>query len=515
MPSQPSNSEAERPGWLGWRSFAIKIALLVAVFAAVPAILYSQFQTAEDAKRALMLNTVQEQGGLIAEGLRLVLERQPNASIPEARGMLERLSAPGMRIKLLLRTGRPADPGDFFYVASIPPVPNEQLDREQRELLETGILQGLPARCEGGGPVAVHHVSPTGGVELLISVAPIRAESGCWVVVSSLSLDDFKGSWIGRPYWMTTEILTAAAIYAVMVAVVLSLFVGVWHGLTRFARQARAIRDGDQPTAAFAAQNRMPELAGAAQEFDRMVAELQASARAFRYAAEENAHAFKTPIATIAQALEPIKRAVPPADLRGRRSLELVEASLSRLDALVGATRRIEETIADLVIPPRAVVDLKPLLDDMCRAYSKTAATKGVRIAVNAASAISVRASADLIETVIENLLDNALGFTPPGQAITVTLRRTGNDASILIEDQGPGVDPVNLDRIFERYFSLRPAGANGAPRRSQAAEDSESHFGIGLWIVRRNIEAVGGTVRAENRAEGGLRIVLTIPVAR
>ena len=76
--------------------------------------------------------------------------------------------------------------------------------------------------------------------------------------------------------------------------------------------------------------------------------------------------------------------------------------------------------------------------------------------------------------------------------------------AELAIADTGPGVAPENLERIFDRYFSRRPG-----------PEGQASHFGIGLWIARRNIEALGGSIRAENRAPAGLVVRIALPLGR
>ena len=106
----------------------------------------------------------------------------------------------------------------------------------------------------------------------------------------------------------------------------------------------------------------------------------------------------------------------------------------------------------------------------------------------------------------IENLLDNAISFSPPGGKVALSLDAEGPDAVIMVEDQGPGVAEGNLDRIFERYYSERDATAE------QGGADGNEHFGIGLWIVRRNVEAIGGRITAENMPQGGLRVRLCIP---
>ena len=123
---------------------------------------------------------------------------------------------------------------------------------------------------------------------------------------------------------------------------------------------------------------------------------------------------------------------------------------------------------------------------------------------------VPVRANEDLLETIIENLVDNAVSFSPPNGRIDVGVHRRGKLAELTVEDNGPGVEPANLNRIFERYVSERPA-ANDS---DEGPRDSGAHFGIGLWIVRQNVEAVGGRVVAENRSSGGLRVKVSLPYA-
>src|ERR1700738_3726700 len=101
-----------------------------------------------------------------------------------------------------------------------------------------------------------------------------------------------------------------------------------------------------------------PELADAAAEFDRMVDALHRSAADIRRTAEDNAHAFKTPIAVIRQSVEPLRRALPEGNQRAQRAIGILEHSLDRLDGLVASARRLDEATADLISEPRVAVDL-------------------------------------------------------------------------------------------------------------------------------------------------------------
>jgi two-component system sensor histidine kinase ChvG len=280
----------------------------------------------------------------------------------------------------------------------------------------------------------------------------------------------------------------------------------------------------------FAAQNQVPELAFVAEEFDRMTGALRDSAENLRQAAEDNAHAFKTPIAIMRQSLEPLRRLVTKDDSRGRRALEVIEESVDRLDHLVVSARRLDQAAAELLDSPRATTNLSDLLGRMLAAYGDSFAGRRLSLKQTIAPEVVVRAGDDLMETVIENVIDNAIQASSEGGEIEVELLHESGWAGLVVRDRGTGVPEADLERIFERYVSLGRSGNDGSATTSTAnaettdaettdaeaadAEAKDVHFGIGLWIVRRNLQAIGGEIHAENRDAGGLTVVMRIPLA-
>lgn len=485
------------------RSVRTRMVVLAAAFAAVPAILAGQFVEAEAGKRATLLRTVQAEGRLIAEGLRLGLERGGTApSVVETRAMVERIDAHGINMRLLLRPRH--DPDALYLIAASPPLTEAQLEAERTQLVQAGIVSHIPTSCDVASPLDVRYRSAAAGEEVLSSITPFASDTGCWAIITSHSTSDEVGSLLGRPYWQAPEVTLAAVIYGLLALFAIVLFAGLWHGLVRFARQARTIGTG-AGAPSFATHNRIPELDIVAKEFDRMVAGLRASAEAARQAAEDNAHAFKTPIATIGQAIEPLRRLLPADEPRGQRSLQLIEQSVARLDALVTAARRMDETNATLVNPPHEKIDLTRLAGTMLDTYAGLARAQEVTIVRHLGAGCRVWAGIELMETVIENILDNALSFSPKGGTLTVKLLRERREAVLVVEDDGPGAPPEVLAKMFDRYVSHRPVKSDAA---------GGQHFGIGLWVVRRNVESVGGTVAAENRGAGGLRMTVRLPLA-
>jgi two-component system sensor histidine kinase ChvG len=135
-------------------------------------------------------------------------------------------------------------------------------------------------------------------------------------------------------------------------------------------------------------------------------------------------------------------------------------------------------------------------------------ADTGRKLAIGPLARATVKGGDDLIETVLENLLENAESFSPEGGEIRLALDVKDRTAVLTVEDEGPGVPPTDVERIFDRYFSMR------APSGTGATNGETTHFGIGLWVVRRNVEALGGKVFAENRKPHGLRVKVSLPLA-
>jgi two-component system sensor histidine kinase ChvG len=486
------------------RSLAARLVLLVAALVAVPMVLYGEFSAAEEHKRKVLLTRLHVEGELMARGLFLGLSRlKGTPSVLEARGVLEQLNPQGVNVRLLFRPlGREGQPGPVFLVAAVPPVAPDAAEGERARLAAAGVTQAMPDTCEGGRALDLPYITATGEAEVLTSVAPFVTKAGCWAVVTSQLSREAAGSLLDRPYWKSPEVRIASACYALLMVLMLYVFGTLWRSLRRFGQQARVIAEGAARPAPFAALNRIPELDGVAAEFDCMVGNLRATAEAFRYAAEENAHAFKTPIATIAQAVEPLRKAVGEGP--ALRSLQVIDAAVERLDALVAASRRLDQVNADLVTPPRQKVDLSALVEAMLESYGETLADRGLRLDRHLTSACVVRGSPELLETVFENVLENAISFSPSGAAVTVTVARGAGVVALSIDDEGPGAPEEMLPTMFNRYVSHRPA----------ADPSGQPHFGIGLWIVRRNVAAIGGTVEARNRDGRGLKVTITLPAA-
>ena len=116
---------------------------------------------------------------------------------------------------------------------------------------------------------------------------------------------------------------------------------------------------------------------------------------------------------------------------------------------------------------------------------------------------VAIFASADRLTQAFENLIDNAIRFSPEGGRIMIALKADAESAEVTIADEGPGIPEEHRDRIFSRFFSYRPDDDAGS-----------NHTGLGLALARSIVESHGGTITAEPRRGGGTRMVMVLPLA-
>ena len=488
-------------------SFSLKLVLLALILLAVPLILYWQFSRAEHQQTALLRNAVTQTGRLVAAMIRPHLAQFQQESPNALRDALAGATVDNAHVKVLVRLAG-SSPDDFIYIASAPPLPADYLKRERDDLMHSGVFQRLAPTCDRTADLEMHFVNPAGKQEVLTSMTPIHEGGNCWIVITSQNASDLAPAPLNLPFWKIPAMPAAAAVYGLGVLLVIWLLAHMWRNVARFRRAARHIRMRGSGAASFRDLNSIPELNRVAEDFDALVMALTDSQAFIKETAEENSHALKAPLAVIAQSMEPLKRAVSPEDASAQRSLQLIERSIVKLDTLVSSSRDLEQAAADVVYPVRRPMDLSAFLIQMLGDYDITLVAQGKCLAASISHGVTAFANEDLLEPVIENVLENAASFSPPGGTIEVVLEKKGDFARILVADRGPGVPPDKLPHIFDRYATYRRPAISES---DTATATVEHHQGLGLWIVKRNVEGLGGTVSARNRIGGGFEIAVNL----
>lgn len=475
------------------------VLLLAVIFLALPFILYRLLEEADADKRDLLMTSVRERGRLAMELLKPVLQEDADLALFEAKDHMARLAAQDTVLRLFFRP-RGTSETSFFYVATNPEIGGEALLTERAELLELGVFDRLSASCKAGEPALARHRLDSVRGEVVSAVTPFTTPDGCWTLVTALSTAAYRDSSIGRPYWETPEIRFGALAYLASLIVAMAVFWLIWRSLRQLTRQARQIRLSGHTGRNFTSGLGPQEFIEVGRELDRLVGALESSVRLIREAAVENAHAFKRPVAIIRQSLEALRRRTE--DTRQVRAIEVSDQALDRLESLIAAAWRVDEQVANMLQPHREDLDVSAQVTQLLTGYAKMGEIQHTRLVADITPGVRLRAAAELIDGILVNLLDNALSFTPPGGQINVSLRKEAGRAVLSVMDNGPGVPSEDLDRIFERYYSARRQNS-----------DEVGHLGLGLWVVKRNAEALGGEVQASNRVFGGLEISVTLPL--
>jgi two-component system, OmpR family, sensor histidine kinase ChvG len=211
--------------------------------------------------------------------------------------------------------------------------------------------------------------------------------------------------------------------------------------------------------------------------------------------AADVSHELKNPLTSLRSAVETLS--FVKTDEQRSRLIEIVVHDVKRMDRLItdiSDASRLDAELARAEIHP---VDLAKLLGSIVGLANETAKANHAEILLvvqpvtdkhNAETKYQVLGNDSRLGQVFRNLIDNARSFTAEGTKITTRLRRIGENVEIRVEDSGPGIQPENLERVFERFYTDRPHQSFGR------------NSGLGLAISRQVVDAHKGRIYAENR---------------
>jgi two-component system sensor histidine kinase ChvG len=240
-----------------------------------------------------------------------------------------------------------------------------------------------------------------------------------------------------------------------------------------------------------------------AQALARSSAALWARMDATERFAADVAHEIKNPLSSIRSAIETLRRIEDPE--RQRRLLAIIGDDVQRLDRLISDisdASRVDAEISRTTLEP---VDALGILRTLAEINEATRAEGEPHLLLEVPDgALMLRAVEGRLVQVLRNLIGNAQSFSPPDGRIWLRARDLGAFAEIVVEDEGPGIPEARLEHIFDRFYSERPEG-----------ERFGQHSGLGLSISRQVVEALRGTISAENRQGAhGARFTLRLPKA-
>jgi two-component system sensor histidine kinase ChvG len=288
-----------------------------------------------------------------------------------------------------------------------------------------------------------------------------------------------------------------------LLSILLSLFLArtIARPLRRLARAAVQVRMGR------AREVSVPRLPARRDEIGMLARALYDMTQSLRYRidateafAADVTHELKNPLASLRSAVDSLDRV--PDRAAQQQLLEIIRSDVVRLDRLVVDVAEVSRLDAELSRARFEPVDLGRMLESLLSLWEPRAAERRATIAFarpRVGTAV-VMGEESRLARVFDNIVDNAISFSPEGGLIEIAAVRVEDDVIVTVEDEGSGVPAGAREAIFNRFHSIRPEG-----------EAFGRHSGLGLAIAKAIVEGHDGTIAAEDRRDGrsGARFVI------
>ncbi len=284
-------------------------------------------------------------------------------------------------------------------------------------------------------------------------------------------------------------------------------------------RQLALASDKVREGLAVAGRTRIPDFTHRRDEIGELSASLRSMTKAIyeRIDAIESfaadvAHELKNPLTSIRSAVETLDIAKAPE--AREKLMSVIKKDVARMDRLITDISNASRLDAELARGARTAVDLRKLIGDVVDIYATTMKEGEARVSFDPGGApLYLLGNPGALGQVFRNLIDNARSFSPRDGEVRVSLAARADGTLVgVVEDDGPGIPPDSLEKVFDRFYTKRPAGSAFG-----------NNSGLGLAICRQIVASHGGRIHAENRladpddptgARLGARFIVELPAA-
>jgi two-component system, OmpR family, sensor kinase len=442
-------------------------------------------------------------------------------SRPEAKGARQRLEARGFGGRVPAPRGVPANleppglppgpgppeafqlpPGTYGVLrnASGHSVSHVLFSYGQQPLAAPALPKSVPV-SRGIGPPDTFTVGERGGGSTQFRALAFRPAGSPLTAVIAVPLNDYQDT--------LHHVTLIGAIVTASVLVALALL--AWwlirlelRPLDEMGETAGRIAAGDLSQRVGVANPRteVGRLGGALNsmlgQIEGAFSQREASERRMRRFLADASHELRTPLTSIRGYAELFRIGAvrDPDDLE--KAMRRIEQESARMGGMVNDLLSLAR-LDEMPEPVSEPVHLRQLVVEACE--DARASARDREISVEAPAALNILGDADLLRRVVTNLLSNAIEHTPAGTPIEVSLRGEAGNAVLSVRDHGPGISDAAREQVFERFW------------RQSESRGRDGGAGLGLAIVAGVVEAHGGSVRAENRPDGGAVFTVRLPL--
>jgi two-component system sensor histidine kinase ChvG len=298
--------------------------------------------------------------------------------------------------------------------------------------------------------------------------------------------------------------LIKVSLFAVAALLLSSLYLASFiaepiRTLAAAAERVRRGRSGRETIPTF--NERQDEIGELSDSLAAMTRALYDRIDAIESFAADVAHELKNPLTSLRSAVEMLER-TPPGEHRDRL-VSVVRNDVKRIDRLITDISDASRLDAELSRASTGLVDIAKLLETIADIYNGMEIKNGVRIEFvrDGRGSAMVHGLDDRLGQVFRNLIDNAISFSPDNGRVRVIVVPSEREVRAYVEDEGPGIPPDDLEKVFNRFYTERPP-EHGFGRNS----------GLGLAIARQIVESHHGRIWAENKETHGARFIVLLP---
>lgn len=368
-------------------------------------------------------------------------------------------------------------------------LPGDDFPQYQEYGADEGKRYPEVAAALGGAPSAIVRVDNKHQLVVSVAVPVQRVRATVGVLLLSTQPGEIDQIDTAERWGILRIALVAAGVTIILSLLLAGTIAGPLRRLSAAAEKVQASMTSRAEIPDFS--DRTDEVGHLSKALRSMTSALYNRIEAIERFAADVAHELKNPLTSLRSAVETLPRAKRPEDRE--RLNAIIQHDVRRLDRLISDISNASRLDAELARQHAERVDVEKLAETMVSIQKDLAASRKVDVVMEKRSGrhapITMGHDSRLAQ-VLNNLIDNAVSFSPEGGTVRVAVVTTEDTITVTVSDEGPGIRG-DVSRIFQRFYTDRPDG-----------EHFGDHSGLGLSISRQIVDALKGTITAQNRTD-------------
>ncbi|HEY0918645.1 stimulus-sensing domain-containing protein [Devosia sp.] len=396
------------------------------------------------------------------------------------------------RGEVLRRITRPQDNSGFFlfdwWKTLMAWLPGEDFPQYQEYGADEGKKYPEVAAALGGAPTAIVRVNSQHQLVVSVAVPVQRVRATIGVLLLSTQPGEIDQIDTAERWGVLRIALVAASVTIILSLLLASTIAGPLRRLSAAAEEVQSSMNSRAEIPDFS--DRSDEVGHLSKALRAMTSALYNRIEAIERFAADVAHELKNPLTSLRSAVETLPRTTRAEDRE--RLNAIIQHDVRRLDRLISDISNASRLDAELARQHAERIDVEKLCETMVSIHRDLAAARNVSVVLERRgrpAPITMGHDSRLAQ-VFNNLIDNAVSFSPEGGTVRVAIVTSEDKITVTVSDEGPGIRG-DITRIFQRFYTDRPDG-----------EHFGDHSGLGLSISRQIVEAHKGTIAAENRTD-------------